>query len=280
VKTFCAACVPIFLLLCSACHRDEPTSTRAPRPADPPAVPGRAALTGELVVFAASSLRDPFSALGAELERAYAGARVSFSFAGSQELRTQLEHGAPADVFASADLRHMDELVRAGRVAVPVVFTRNEPVLIVSTEAAGRVRSLVDLPRAERIVLGASEVPIGRYTLQILDRAGAALGADFRARVEAKVVSRELNVKQVLTKVRLGEADAGLVYRTDALTSPELTVLTLPNDVAVIAEYPIAVVASTAHPALARAFVARVLSDAGQRTLQRAGFLPASNTGR
>jgi molybdate transport system substrate-binding protein len=275
-----AMLVPLGLLLACTSNRDVPMPSGAPRPSGDARPPAPPALAGELVVFAAASLRDPFSALGVELERAYPGARVAFSFAGSQELRTQLEHGAPADVFASADLRHMEELVRAGRASAPVVFARNEPVLIVSKEASGRVRSLADLPRAARIVIGAAEVPIGRYTQQILDRASASLGEGFRARVEAKVVSRELNVKQVLTKVRLGEAEAGLVYRTDALTAPELTVVTVPTDVAVIAEHPIAIVAAAPHPALARAFVELVLSALGQRTLQQAGFLPANAAGR
>lgn len=231
-----------------------------------------------LVVFAAASLRDVFSSIGKDFRRLHPGVELTFNFAGAQELRTQLEHGAAADVFASADRRHMDKLVRAGLAALPVVFTRNEPVLIVATEAAGTVRSFGDLPKAARIVVGTPEVPIGQYTLKILERAQATLGPDFRARVEARVVSFELNVRQVLTKVSLGEAQAGVVYRTDARSARDrVTVVPIASDINVIADYPIAVVTGTVHPVLARAWVDYVLSAAGQRALRDAGFLAPVN---
>lgn len=227
----------------------------------------------QLVVFAASSLRDAFTALGATFERAHPGVTVTFSFAGTQELRTQLEHGARADVFASADQRHMDALVAASRVSEPVLFARNEPVLVVATESAGTIRGLADLPRASRVIVGGPEVPIGRYTLAVLDRASATLGADFRARVEARVVSRELNVRQVLAKVALGEAQVGVVYRSDAKAAgPSVTVVPIPPDINVVAAYPLAVVTGAAHPDLARAWVALVLSPEGRRALEDAGF--------
>jgi molybdate transport system substrate-binding protein len=169
----------------------------------------------------------------------------------------------------------MDELVRAGRAISPVAFAQNEPVVIVGEDGAATLRAFADLVSAERIVVGTAEVPIGRYTLQLLERAGSTLGADFRARVEANVVSRELNVKQVLAKVRLGEAQAGIVYRTDARQAPELTVITIPPEINVIATYPVAQVTGAAHPALARAFIDFLLSRPGQDALQAAGFLPA-----
>lgn len=235
-----------------------------------------AAQERRLVVYAAASLREAFTAIGEDFERAQPGVELTFSFAGSQQLRTQLEHGAPADVFASADQRQMDELLRAGRVLGPVVFARNEPVLVVAQESAGAIRGLGDLPGASRLVIGAPEVPIGRYTLALLDRASASLGPDFRARVEARVVSRELNVRQVLAKVVLGEAQAGIVYRTDARSAQDrVAVVKIPEELNVIAEYPIAVVSQAAHPGLARAWVERVLSADGQRALRAAGFLPA-----
>lgn len=233
-----------------------------------------------LVVFTAASLRDVFTALGEDFVRAHAGVAVTFSFAGTQELRAQLEHGAAADVLASADRRHMDELVKAGRAAGPVVFARNEPVIVVARESAGAIRGLADLPAASRIVLGAPEVPIGRYTLAILDRAAASLGADFRARVEARVVSRELNVRQVLAKVRLGEAQAGVVYRTDVQAAQDgVAIVPIPPEINVVAEYPIAVVTGAAHPGLARRWVDFVLSEAGQSALRRAGFVAPSGGG-
>ena len=219
----------------------------------------------ELVVFAAASLREAFGALAADFERAHPGVEVTLAFAGTQELRVQLEQGAAADVFASADPRHMETLARAGLVEAPRTFARNEPVIVARREAG--VTSLEGLAAADRIVLGTREVPIGRYAEEALARAGPAA----RAAVDAKVVSREPNVRQVLAKVRLGEADAGIVYRTDARAAPELAVVELPAG-GVVAEYPIAAVRGAAHPALAAAFIAHVRSDAGRRVLEDAGF--------
>lgn len=233
----------------------------------------------QLVVFAATSLRDAFTAMNGSFKAAHPGVEVSFNFAGTQDLRTQLEQGAAADVFASADQGQMDELVNSGRSAAPLTFARNEPVIVVAKEAAAKIRGLADLSAASRLVIGAPEVPIGRYTLQILDKATSSLGADFRAKVEAKVASRELNVRQVLNKVRLGEAEAGFVYRTDALAAPELSVVAIPAAQNVIAEYPIALVNGAQHPQLARAWLDLVRSETGQSALQRAGFLPPSAAG-
>jgi molybdate transport system substrate-binding protein len=228
-----------------------------------------------LTIFAAASLREAFTALGEDFEKRHPGVDISFNFAGTQELRTQLEHGAAADVFASADARHMAALVHAGQVAAPKIFARNEPVIVVAKEAAATIRSLADLPAAARIVIGAPEVPVGHYTLQILENASAGpLGKDFRARVEARVASRELNVKQVLGKVSLGEADAGVVYRSDAYGKAGLVVVEIPAEVNVVAEYPLAVVSGAAHPRLAQAWVDFVLSEAGQQHLRGAGFRP------
>jgi molybdate transport system substrate-binding protein len=228
----------------------------------------------KLVVFAAASLREAFTSIGDSFEKAHPGVELTFNFAGSQELRTQIEHGAPADVFASADVRHMDELRAKKKVASPVIFARNEPVVVVSKEQAPTLRRFGDLPSAKRIVVGGPEVPIGRYTLKLLDNASKRLGADFRTRVEAHVVSRELNVRQVLAKVTLGEADAGVVYRTDAATAGDrVVIVTIPPELNVIAEYPIAVVEGATHTELARGWLGLVLSPEGRQALGRAGFI-------
>lgn len=228
----------------------------------------------KLVVFAAASLREVFTGLSKAFARTHPGVTVQFNFAGTQELRTQLEQGAKADVFASADQRNMDAVARTGRVLAPRVFARNEPVIVVARESTTAVRALSDLPNASRIIVGTPDVPIGRYTLQILDRAGATLGTDFRARVEAKVVSRELNVRQVLAKVSLGEAQAGFVYRTDARAAQDgVSIVSIPPNINVLAEYPIAIVAGAPHLELARAWLELVFSNEGQRALQQAGFL-------
>lgn len=233
-----------------------------------------AARETQLVVFAATSLRDAFTAMVAVFEKAHPGVSVTLNFAGTQEIRTQLEQGAVADVFASADERHMKALQDANRVEQPEIFAENEAVLVVSSERAESVRSLADLPSAARIVLGAPEVPIGRYALQILDRASAKGGADFRARVEARVVSRELNVRQVLAKVSLGEADAGIVYRSDvASAGTQYAIVTIPADVNVIARYPIAQVKGGRSPSLGREWVTLVGSEQGQAILRGCGFM-------
>jgi molybdate transport system substrate-binding protein len=245
----------------AACKRED--TTQPPASADP------SVQEKELVVFAATSLRDAFTNLAEGWNAAHPGAALTFNFAGTQELRTQLEQGATADVFASADQRLMDELVKAGRASAPLLIARNAPVIVVAKEAEEIIGALTDLPRASRLVIGAPEVPIGRYTLQVLDK----LGAGFRSQVESKVVSRELNVRQVLNKVKLGEADAGFVYRSDALSAPELTVVAIPTELNVFAEYPIAVVVGTKHPKLAQAWVALVRSNEGQSALEHAGFV-------
>jgi len=249
----------------TACRRSEPESREVPA-------------ENALLVFAAVSLRDVFTELGKEFEQDHPGVHVTFNFAGTQELRTQLEHGAPADVFASADQRHMKEMVEAKRVSAPVVFARNEPLVVVATSARATVSTFVDLPRAARIVVGTPEVPIGRYTAQILERAGKRLGADFKTEVEAKVVSRELNVRQVLAKVSLGEADAGIVYRTDVASAKgKVEVVPIPAELNVIAEYPIALVTEAVHPKLGGDWIQLVSSAAGQNRLRAAGFLAPSD---
>lgn len=234
-----------------------------------------------LVVFAAASLREAFEPLALDFERSHPGVQVTLNFAGTQELRTQLEHGASVDVFASADERHLQALRAEGRVEALTVFAENEPVIVVSSEKAALIRSLSDLPQASRLVFGAEQVPIGKYTTAILDRASLALGSDFRARTEARVVSRELNVRQVLAKVTLGEADAGIVYRSDvAVAKNRVSVVSIAADANVIARYPIAIVKGAAHPNSARDWIGLVLSAAGRRALISAGFkLPARPTG-
>ena len=227
----------------------------------------------QLTVFAASSLRDAFQDLGRSFEQQHPGTSLSFNFAGSQELRTQVEHGARADVLASADPRTLRALADAGLALQPQVFARNEPVIVVPAGNPAGIHSLADLPRARRLVIGAPEVPIGEYTVRILEAASRRYGPAFGAAVEARVASRELNVRQVLAKVALGEADAAIVYRTDALASRGAAeVISIPPQLNVVAEYPIAVLRGAPRPGLARAFVELVLSPAGQAVLARHGF--------
>jgi molybdate transport system substrate-binding protein len=225
-----------------------------------------AAGSAELTVDAAASLREAFTSIGRAFESATPGVRVSFQFAGSQELRTQIENGQAADVVATADLRHMDALAAKKLVERPAIFARNELVIAVPQGNPAQIHSVADLARRGRVVLGVPEVPIGRYSEQVLGKAGV------RDDVLKRVISRELNVRQVVAKVALGEADAVLVYRTDVSAAVEA--VPIPPDLNVVAEYPIAELAAAPHRELARAFVAYVLSPAGQATLAAAGFLP------
>jgi molybdate transport system substrate-binding protein len=234
----------------------------------------RAEQDEELVVFAAASLKEVFEGLARTFEQARPGTEVRLNLAGSQELRTQIEQGARADVFASADLGHMATLEKQRLVEPPAVFARNEPVIVVPRGNPAGIRALADLPRTKRLVVGAPQVPIGAYTVAIFDAAARKYGPDLRAKLDASVVSRELNVRQVLAKVALGEADAGIVYRTDAATAKDkVEVIAVPADLNTLAEYPIAVVKAAPRPALARAWVDLVLSPGGQRRLATAGFL-------
>jgi molybdate transport system substrate-binding protein len=243
------------------------------------ALSARAETSKEVTVFAAASLRESFAELGKQFEARHPGTKVLFNLAGSQELRTQIENGAPADVFASADQKHMQALLAEKLAHGPKVFARNEPILVVPKGNPAKISGLEDLPKAQRIVVGVPEVPIGAYTLRILDAASKRYGQDFRTRVTAHVVSREMNVRQALTKVRLGEADAAIVYRTDAATAKDdVEVILIPPDLNVVAEYPIAVLDRAKDPALARQFVEMVLSRAGREVLARFGFQAGNDT--
>ncbi len=228
----------------------------------------------ELIVFAAASLREAFEKMSEAFKREHPGIKVTFNFAGSQELRVQIESGAAVDVFASADRRNLNAL-KAGRwVEAERIFARNEPVLAVPSDGGAAIFSFEDLPKAKRIVVAAPEVPIGGYTVQILERAYRRYGDQFRKQVEGRIVSNELNVRQVLAKVRLGEADAGFVYRTDvASVGTGVRAIRIPEDLNVTAEYPVAMVTAARHRKLAAAWIDLMTSPEGQMTLGRHGFL-------
>lgn len=229
----------------------------------------------QLTVFAASSLTDAFNAMGPDFERANPGVRVRFNYGASSLLRTQIEQGAPADVFASADYAQMQPLAAAKKVDAPRTCARNRLVTVVPAGNPGKVNRLQDLARPGlRVVTTAPTVPIGRYTQEVLEKLGRTHGfpPDFAARVNASVVSRETNVRGVLAKVTLGEADAAIVYETDARTTARVKLIRVPEAANVIAEYPIAAVTGTRAHAEAGAFVRYVLSSKGRGVLKKYGF--------
>ena len=240
--------------------------------------PTTAPEAGTLNVFAAASLTDAFTEIGKNFEAANPGTTVTFNFAGSPALRTQIEEGAPADVFASANTKEMDTLITGGQVdaSAPQLFLKNKLIVILPADNPAGIESLEDLATSGvKLVLAAEEVPVGNYARQSLDLMNGQFGTDFMDKVLANVVSNEDNVKQVVAKVQLGEADAGIVYTSDAVAAPELQTLAIPDDLNVIATYPIAPLVNSANPDLATAFVDYVLSADGQAILAKWGFAPA-----
>ena len=228
-----------------------------------------------LRVFAASSLTEAFQEMADAFEAAYPQIDVVPVFAGSQVLRLQIEQGARADVFASADQRHLDALARAGLVAESRVFAGNELVVIVPRDNPAAIAAFADLPRARRLVIGTEHVPAGAYARAALRRAATRHGADFEAAVLGSVASEESNVRLARAKVELGVADAAIVYRTDAVPG-RVRVIPLPHEVNVRADYLMGTVTGTANPAGAELWLDFAASPAGQDILTRRGFLAGS----
>ena len=230
-----------------------------------------------LIVFAAASLNDAFTEIGKNFELANSGVTVTFNFAGSQALRTQIEEGAPADIFASANKTEMDALVTSAHVqqGIPQFFLNNKLVVILPTNNSAGLSKLEDLAEPGiKLVLATEEVPVGKYTRQALEQMNSQFGEDFKDKVLANVVSNEDNVKQVVAKVQLDEADAGIVYTSDSVAVAELKTIEIPNELNVIAEYPIAPLVNSAKVDLATAFINYLLSPDGQSVLRKWGFAP------
>lgn len=240
---------------------------------------GRSDASHTLTVYAAASLTEAFTEIGNAFESEYAGVTVVLNFGGSQNLRTQIEQGAPADVFASANAKEMDALIAQGFIepAAPQIFLTNRLVVILPKDNPARVTSLEDLSKPNlKLVLAAEEVPAGRYARQVLENLNSMFGADYKDRVLANVVSNEDNIRQAVTKVQLGEADASIVYVSDAVAAPELQQIEIPVEVNVLAEYPIAALTESVNSELADQFIAFVLSPDGQSILEKWGFTPVN----
>ncbi|MEU8460839.1 molybdate ABC transporter substrate-binding protein [Streptomyces sp. NPDC029003] len=235
------------------------TSPSAAAPASPEAK------AANLTVLAASSLTDVFKAAGEAYQKSHPGTKVTFSFAGSQELAAQVKQGAPADALVTADTKTMDGLKAETNDAT--VIAKNRLVIAAGKGNPFKIDELKDLADPKlKVVLAAPEVPVGRYSKQILDA----------QKIEVKPVSQEPNVRAVLSKVELGEADAGLVYKTDSAKSGDKVVsVEIPDDQNAVASYPAATLKSSKNAEAAAAFVTWLSSPEAQKILQDAGFQKA-----
>jgi molybdate transport system substrate-binding protein len=277
--------VPIVLaatLVAAACAAPAPTPA-ATTPAAPPSAPASGA-GKEVVVFAAASLTEPFNELGGQFGAANGGARVTYNFGGTPQLRAQLEQGARADVFASANREQMDAALKSGVVTGETpVFVQNRLVVILPKDNPGKVERLEDLARPGlKLITTARNVPVGQYTQDALAKMSkdGRFGDDFQSKVTANVRSEEQDVKQAVAKVRLGEADAAVVYATDVspAVASDVRTVAIPDQFNTVADYPIAQVRDAAQPELARAFMAYLVSGPGRDVLKRFSFILPEKT--
>lgn len=235
----------------------------------------------ELAVFAAASLTDAFDEISREFEAQHPGVMVIANYGGSSQLATQIREGAQADVYASANEAQMQAIAEAGHLdGDPALFVTNRLVLIVPADNPAGITTLADLAQpGVRLVVAVPGVPVRGYTDQVIAALAADpnYGAAYAGSVIANIASEEDNVRQIVAKVALGEADAGIVYASDVTPDvrEDVKQIDIPAEVNVTAAYPIAVVAGSDHPDLAQAFIAFVLSDDGQAILAKWGFGPA-----
>lgn len=248
-----AAALAVAALVLAACGGSDDNTSSG----------GSSASPAEIKVFAAASLTAAFTKIGEDLTAAN-GTKVTLNFAGSQALATQIQQAAPADVFASADITNMDKV--KDLVGPPQIFASNQLQIVVEKGNPKGVKGLDDLANPDlKVVLAAPDVPVGKYSQQALEKAG----------VTVKPVSQEQDVKAVVSKVSLGEADAGIVYTTDVTAGGDkVEGVDIPEDQNVVATYPIATVKASKAPDQAQAFMDYVLSDQGQQVLKSYGFGP------
>jgi molybdate transport system substrate-binding protein len=237
----------------------------------------------ELTVFTAASLTGAFGEIG-EMYENETGIHVAFNFDGSQALRTQLENGAYADIFASANIKQMNALRESGLVnnSSVAIFTRNKLSLIVPKDNPANIRNLTDLARpGVKIVMGTKDVPVGDYALQIIAKLGndSAYGPDYETDVLANVISQETNVNYVVTKVALGEADAGFAYVSDVTQDmiSKIDKIVIPDEYNIIAEYPLGMLMESKYPGESLVFMDLVMSDEGRAVLEKYGFDPVES---
>ena len=234
----------------------------------------------ELTVFCAASLTGAFGEIG-QMYKNETNISAVFNFDGSQVLRTQIENGAYADIFVSANKKQMNLLKNEGFTnnSSITVFTKTKPVIIVPKDNPAKIQNISDLAKPGiKIVIGTKDVPIGDYTLQILTKLAndTSFGPGFKKKFMANVVSQETNVNYITSKVVLGEADAGIAYKSDITKdlATKITKIEIPDKYNVIAEYPIGMLNQSKYPAQAQEFINLVKSDKGMAVLEKYGFEP------
>jgi len=258
----------------------SPAAAPIPSPLPSPVASGSGqSATGEITVFAASSLTDAFKEIGTAFAAANPGSTVTFSFAASSQLRTQLDQGARADAFASADQAQMDAAKKGGSVAGDDhVFARNRLTIITPKDNPKEIQGPCDLAKAGvKFVTSQPSVPVGQYTVAMLDKGTAgACGPEFRASVEKNIVSQEDNVRQIVAKVQLGEGDAGVVYTSDVTPQvrDQLQRVAVPDELNTLATYPVAATKGN-NPTGGQAFATYILSPPAQDILAKWGFMKA-----
>ncbi|MBK9179461.1 MAG: molybdate ABC transporter substrate-binding protein [Acidimicrobiales bacterium] len=255
------------MLFVTGCGSDDADETGSSTTAGGSPITSRSDLEGTITVSAAASLREAFDRIGDGFSTANPGVEVTFNFDSSSTLSTQILEGAPADVYASADVANMTKLTDESLIAGdPEIFARNELVIITKPGNPRGIATLADLADAGVISLCGEDVPCGRYAKEALDNAGVT--------IPESSVTRGQNATAALAAVAEGDAVAGVVYVTDAVSAGDTVEAVSPADVNVIADYPIGVLEASGAAEVAEAFVAYVLGDEGQAVLAENGFLP------
>jgi molybdate transport system substrate-binding protein len=252
-------CLAIVALLAAACGSSSRTTIRTTSASQK--------ASGTVVVFAAASLKDAFDTIGKQFEQANPGVSVKFNYAGSSSLATQIKQAAPADVFASADTKSMDTVTNDNLGSgSPQVFARNTLEIMVAAGNPKHIKSVADLAKADvKVAVCASDVPCGAYTQEVFKKAGVTVNA----------VSQETSVSSVVTKVTLGEVDAGVVYTTDVKAAGDKAAgVAIPANQNVTAEYPIVELKDAPNKDGAAAFINYLLGSDGQKVLASYGFTP------
>ena len=280
-----AVLLSVLLFVLTACSGagGSPLPSAAPSVAPTSAASGSAAPSAEpveLTIYGAASLKGALEAAKAAYETANPGAAVTLSTGSSAALETQIEQGAPADVFLSADTTNPKKLVDAGLAdGAAVTFAGNELTVIVPTANPAGIASPKDLARAGvKVIAAGEEVPITKYAKQLVDNLAEEAGfpADFAAKYTASIASKEEDVKSVVAKIEIGEGDAGIVYVTDAKASTKVTTVDVPPSANVPATYAGVVVKASKNAAAAKAFLDWFAGPDGQAILSSFGFLPPS----